>query len=233
MEKIIQISAGRGPAECTWVVAKVLKILVDEAKGKGLAYLVLDREEGSENGTLLSATLQLEGAKVAEFVKGWKGTIKWVGQSAFRQHHKRKNWYIGVYELDLSKSEFTFQDQDVRYEAIRSGGPGGQHVNKVSTAIRATHKPSGISVLASNSRSQSQNKKNAKERLKNILKVQQLKARKDQAKSEWHNHNELERGNPVRTFKGSDFKSNYVDKKYKSERLRSKQKLKDWSEEDE
>ena len=229
MEKIIQLSAGRGPVECSWVVAKVLKILLEEARQKGLAYTVLDREEGAENGTLLSATIQLEGEQVADFVADWKDTIKWVGQSQFRKHHKRKNWFIGVHELDLSQSEFAFNEKDVKYEAIRSGGPGGQHVNKVSTAVRATHLPSGISVLASDSRSQSQNKKSAKERLKNMLKVQQLKAKKEQARSEWNKHNELERGNPVRTFKGSDFKTHFVDKSYKSERLKAKRDLKDWS----
>ena len=73
---IIQISAGKGPAECTWVVAKVLKFLLEEAKQVGLIHTILHREKGVENGTLLSATVQLEGENVSDFVKGWKGTIK-------------------------------------------------------------------------------------------------------------------------------------------------------------
>ena len=219
MEKIIQISAGKGPAECTWVVAKVLKFLLAEAKEVGIVHTILHREKGTENGTLLSATLQLEGEGVTDFVRNWRGTVKWIGKSEFRKHHKRKNWFVGVHELDLSDEKFSFQDKDFKYEATRAGGPGGQHVNKVSTAVRATHLPTGLVILASESRSQSRNKKNAKERLINLLKVRRFQEKQEKAKNSWLNHHQLERGNPVRVFKGSDFKSEFMKKKYKRERF--------------
>lgn len=219
MEKIIQITAGKGPAECTWVVAKVLKFLLAEAKELGIAHTILHREKGTENGTLLSATLQLEGKDITDFVRNWRGTVKWIGRSEFRKHHKRKNWFVGVHELDLSDEKFSFQHKDFKFEATRAGGPGGQHVNKVSTAVRATHLPTGLVILASESRSQSRNKKNAKERLINLLKVRRLQEKQEKAKNSWLNHHQLERGNPVRVFKGSDFKSEFVTKKYKRERF--------------
>ena len=224
-EKILQITSGRGPAECCWVVAQILKYMLTEAKGFGLEHTVLNREEGIENGTLFSATVQLEGSGVEEFMKKWIGTVQWIGQSQFRRHHKRKNWFVGINQLDMSNEPIEVNDSDFKFQATRAGGPGGQHVNKVSTAIRATHIPTGVSVLASDSRSQLQNKKKAKERLLAILKVRQLEGRKNDIRNNWNNHNELERGNPVRVFKGSDFKPNYVDKKYKSRRQLLKKEL--------
>ena len=67
MEKIIQITAGRGPAECTWVVAQVLKKMLDEANEFNLKCLVIDREQGIEKGTVESAVIKLEGNRVQEF----------------------------------------------------------------------------------------------------------------------------------------------------------------------
>lgn len=226
MEKIIQISAGKGPAECTWVVAKVVKFLLVEAKEMRLVHTILHREKGPENGTLLSATVQLEGEMVSDFTEKWVGTIKWVGKSEFRKHHKRKNWFIGVQELDLSDEKFSFQDKDFRFEATRASGPGGQHVNKVSTAVRATHLPTGLAILASDSRSQSRNKKSAKERLINLLKVRRFQEKQEKVRNSWLNHHQLERGNPVRVFRGSDFKSEFTNTKYKSRRLQAKNELK-------
>ena len=117
-------------------------------------------------------------------------------------------------------------EKDFKYETLRSGGPGGQHVNKVSTAVRATHLPTGISVLASEGRSQVFNKKMAKARLINLLKAKQLLEKRKAAKKQWRNHYELERGNPVRVFRGSDFKSQFVSKSYKSQRQKAKLDLK-------
>ena len=225
MEKIIQITSGRGPAECSWVVAQVLKMLLIDAKTVGLQAIVLHKMGGELNRTLDSVTIQLNGEseKLKAFSVNWIGTIQWVGQSQFRKYHKRKNWFIGVNELDLSKSTISFNENEVKYSAIRSGGPGGQHVNKVSTAIRATHIPTGFSVVVSDTRSQLQNKKKAKERLTNLLRTAQLNEQKDLIKANWQNHNELERGNPVKIFKGNDFKNEFTVKNHKAKRKKLKQ----------
>jgi peptide chain release factor len=230
MEKIIQITAAKGPAECQAVVAKVLKVFISEARGQGLICNVLDRQKGSINGNIKSVTIQLEGSKSIDFLKNWLGTIQWIGQSEFRKQHRRKNWFIGFFELDLSNMTFQISDKDIRFESTRSGGPGGQHVNKVSTAVRATHLHTGLSVLASDSRSQIQNKKMARQRLINKLKARQLEDKQKNVKGQWQNHQELERGNPVKIFKGIDFKSTYVEKSYKKERIRNKQRVREWVE---
>lgn len=221
-EKIIQITSGRGPAECCWVVAQVLKLLIQEADAIGLATNVLHREKGNENGTLFSASIKLTGNHLSGFLESWLGTIQWVGQSKFRKYHKRKNWFVGVNLLTMSKS-YMFDSKDVKYEFTRSGGPGGQHVNKVSTAVRAIHLPTGQTVFESGSRSQLRNKNEAVLRLKQLVELKSLDRVKENIKDGWQNHNELDRGNPIRVFKGSDFKPNHERKKYKSKRKSDKQ----------
>ncbi len=203
--KILQISAGRGPAECCWVVAQVLKKVMRDARENDLKIEILEREKGPENGTLYSALILLKGATAQAFVTEWAGTIQWVGKSTFRKYHKRQNWFVGVKEVTLD-SGFDIDEKDIRYQAQRSGGPGGQHVNKVSSAIRATHIPSGVTVVASDTRSQLQNKKQAKARLIALCQQKRLDSKNIQIQETWQNHNELERGNPVKKFKGKDFK---------------------------
>lgn len=224
-EKIIQITAGRGPAECCWVVAHVLKVLLDEAGQSGLEHTMLYRESGVENSTLFSASVKLQGNKLDEFLGGWLGTVQWIGQSKFRKFHKRKNWFVSVNLLMLENQQYTFKEKDIRYEFTKAGGPGGQHVNKVSTAVRATHEPSGEVVFVSQGRSQLQNKHEAARRLLEVLQVKALQVVKEQIKEGWGNHNQLDRGNPMRIFRGNDFKPNHQFKKYKSGRKSNKQEM--------
>lgn len=227
MNKMIQITSGRGPSECNWVVAKVLKLIIAELIQLSVNHVVLHKVKGDLNTTLSSVTVQIEGdeKKVVGFLKNWVGTIQWIGESEFRKNHQRKNWFIGIHEIHLDGIEYTISEKDISYEATRAGGPGGQHVNKVSTAVRAKHIPTGLQVLASDQRSQLQNKKNAKERLLNQLKLAQLESKKIAIRSNWQNHNELQRGNPVKVFKGSNFKSEFVSKKHKSDRQKLKHQL--------
>lgn len=225
MEKIIQITSGRGPAECTWVVAQVLKKVLQEAEAVQLKATVLQHEAGQENGTVASAMVQIIGKEANEFTDSWIGTIQWIGKSTFRKFHKRSNWFIGIFEVDAIQSR-AFSEKDIQYQAMRSSGAGGQHVNKVSSAIRATHLPTGISVVSMDSRSQHQNKKLATERLLVKLNEEQLNLLKEQFQSQWMNQMAVERGNPIRTFEGSDFKKLKVEKKFKQERQRLKNELK-------
>lgn len=217
MEKIIQITAGRGPAECTWVVAQVLKKILEEAQDKNIETVLLQREVGQENGTVETATIAVKGNDAAVFASSWLGTVQWIGQSQFRKMHKRKNWFIGVFEIEAQKN-VSISQNDIQYQAMRSSGAGGQHVNKVSSAIRATHIPTGIAVVAMDSRSQHQNKKLATERLLKKMEDENLRQLKNHVGSQWENQLNIQRGNPVRVFIGSDFKKNKVQQGYKGVR---------------
>ncbi len=201
MEKIyIQITSGRGPAECCRVVSKVLELMLKEAKQQNFYAEVVEREEGEINRTLLSAILFLAGENLTPFVDSWEGSILWIAQSPYRKFHKRKNWFVGVQSLPvLEKSDWN--ESDLRFQTLKASGPGGQHVNKTESAVRVTHIPSGISVTASENRSQLQNKKQAIERLKIKLTAYEQQRMQAFTQDNWQNHNELERGNPIRTIK--------------------------------
>jgi len=205
MQKLIQITSGRGPAECTRVVARVLQILIDEARNLGLDIQVLQKIAGDENGTIETALLSIEGEQAMSFAASWIGTIQWIGESEIRKDHKRKNWFIGIFEVG-NATEMEIKENDISYHAMRSSGAGGQHVNKVSSAIRATHLPTGIQVVAMDSRSQHQNKKLAYERLLVKIREKHFESLKTNELSQWKNQMQIERGNPVRVFRGSDFK---------------------------
>lgn len=165
MEKTyLQITSGRGPVECCRVVALVLEKILREAQKRKLRVEILEKETGPVNRTLLSAVVALEGASCDVLADEWEGTVLWIARSPYRIHHRRKNWFVGVQTFLLSESREATED-DIRYETLRASGPGGQHVNKTESAVRAVHIPSGISVVASDQRSQWQNKKLATERL--------------------------------------------------------------------
>ena len=201
---IIQISAGRGPAECCWVVAQVLKVLISYLKKEKLDYLVISRSEGNQNGTLNSVLLQVKGVNIKPRLKEWEGTIQWIGQSKFRKFHKRKNWFVGVSLFQEQKNQ-TIDLSQVTFQSFRASGPGGQHRNKVETAIRATDAASGLSAVASDSKSQMQNKKNAIKKLEELMEQNKLAQIEEKLNNQWKEHLNLERGNPVKIFKGDKF----------------------------
>ncbi|MEL6810458.1 MAG: peptide chain release factor H [Bacteroidota bacterium] len=202
---VVQITAGRGPAECCWVVAKVLKYFIKDAGAFHLQHEILHREKGHENGTVQSVSIRLSGKDLNKFLQPWLGTIQWIGTSTYRKHHKRKNWFIGCFEMS-STLTMQIDEKKIQFQAIRSSGPGGQHANKVSSAVRALHKPTGIQVVAMDSRSQHQNKKLATQRLQEKVDAHNKQQLQKGMEDLWRNHLELQRGNPVRVFKGSDFK---------------------------
>ena len=223
--KIIQLSAGKGPAECAFVVAKVLKIFLKELINNKVEYIILHREKGIENGTLQSVSIQLNGNHLADFLKDWLGTIQWIGTSTFRKYHKRKNWFIGCFEVTTS-TIIEIKENEIQFQAIRSSGAGGQHVNKVSSAIRAKHTKTGLQVLVMDSRSQHQNKKIAIKRLQEKVTNFNMEQTKDQLEKQWMNNLNVKRGNPVKVFTGTDFKQKRKMKSFKIDRYQLKNDLK-------
>lgn len=199
MKKYIQITAGRGPVECARVVTLVARELL-----KALQTLQLTDCEphNQEDGCFMSMTFATDEVIPPSIIEEWQGTILWRStKNHYRPGHKRSNWFVGVNffdEVELPRIE----ESEIIYETCRSGGKGGQNVNKVETAVRATHTSTGLSVKCSDERSQSQNKSLARERL--LLKLRQIndKARADSLSRQWSNHDSLERGNPVKKFSG-------------------------------
>ena len=224
MEKLIQITSGKGPLECQWVVSKVLKVFLEEAKNNKIYYEIIHRENGDENLTLKSVTILLKSKNINEFINSWLGSILWMGKSTFRKLHKRSNWFIGVFELE-GLEKIQFNEKDIQFQTTRSQGSGGQNVNKVETAVRATHIPTGQGVFVQDSRSQLENKKLSIIRLKEKVLAQNIIRLQKRMQETWNNHLNVQRGNPTRTFSGTDFKKNYQEKSFKKERSQLKNEL--------
>lgn len=200
MKKYIQITAGRGPVECAKVVALVAKELLKELPN----IQVIDSEEHKTSpGCFMSITLGSEEEIPQSLISQWEGTVQWRStHNPFRPEHKRSNWFVGVHFID-SLTLPSIDENDISFETCRSGGKGGQNVNKVESAVRAIHRPTGISVRCSDERSQFQNKVRAKERLLLKLADAQKEVQNKARDDSWSHHTSLIRGNPVKILKGS------------------------------
>lgn len=197
----IQISSGKGPDECELAVSLFFKAFEKECRVSGVEVNVLAAVPGNIAGNYKSILLSLKGQNKEQLVSG---TIQWICKSPYRPNHKRKNWFINL-EVFVEPEKLVFSDKEIKFESMRSSGPGGQNVNKVETAIRAVHLPTGLSVTASEERSQYLNKKLALARLMNLLNKQNEKNLKSLEKSLWMQHNLLIRGNSIRTYEGEKF----------------------------
>lgn len=199
MKQYIQITAGRGPVECARAVTLVAREIT-----KAIPSLQLtDYEPHNQvDGCYMSMTFASDTPIPQSIVNEWQGTVLWRStRNPYRPGHKRSNWFVGVNFFDEVELP-AINDADITYETCRSGGKGGQNVNKVETSVRAIHQPTGISVKCSDERSQSQNKSLARERL--ILRLRQLNQDTiaESKSAQWSNHDTLQRGNPFKKFTG-------------------------------
>jgi peptide chain release factor len=181
--------------------------------GAGIGVRVIETEPSRIRGNIRSALLALDGegteaaeAGVKAFADSWTGVIQWVWRSAYRPHHKRKNWFVQVSPYSEPAAGGLFSLADLRFETARAGGPGGQYVNKTETAVRAVHVPTGKSALARGERSQLLNKRLALARLASLFAEEQAEKEKQSRSALRHSHWELERGNPLRVYDGETLK---------------------------
>ncbi len=200
----LMISAGSGPKECSYVVERISKQMEKEAPSFGVSISVMNDKEVAKNST--SVLVVCSGQKAEAFAKQFMGTVQWIGQSPFRPNHKRKNWFVSVNKLPEPDQIPELKDSDISFQTMKASGPGGQHVNKTDSAVRATHVPSGIIVTAQEDRSQHANKRLAKVKIAAELEARKEKQTASGKKSQWRTHQNLERGNAVRTYEGVKFK---------------------------
>lgn len=191
---VYQISSGQGPAECELGVAKFLTYLQAHYN-----ITVLETSSGYYADTYRSVQISTD-ADLSDYV----GSVQWVCTSPFRPAHKRKNWFMD-FSMCISAELEAFDEKQIVFEKIHSGGNGGQNVNKVETGIRATYLPTGNSIVCTDERSQFQNKQKAVERLRTMVERDNRKKKAQETNDKWKRHTRIVRGNAVTKFEGMDF----------------------------
>lgn len=192
---IVQLSSGQGPQECRLAVGKLWKALQKEYPDAGL----LTTHGGTGNDCFDSVTFRADNHPSFP-----EGSVLWICQSPFRPGHRRKNWYVDI--SILPEAEEIPTDEIYRIEKFRCGGKGGQHVNKTETGVSVIHVPTGITAVCTEERSQYMNKQRALARIHEELEKRALHEQAKQNNNAWREHNRIVRGNPVRIYKGMEFR---------------------------
>ncbi len=204
MSVVLHLSAGQGPEECRWVVWRLARALVEEAAAEGLSCVPVEPLAGAVASVLLR--VEGEDAAAATFARARTGTVRWIGTSPFRPTHKRRNWFVAVTTIAEAEDTPDLREADIRYQAYRASGPGGQHVNTTDSAVRATHVPTGLTTTSQDQRSQFANKKVARLKLALMIEERRRESEAGGKRELWDRHHALERGNAVLTYEGERFR---------------------------